>query len=49
LIVVLTDPAVVTGQFREFYYRLYGPDRWENEFRRNASLIVAKNRAVLQR
>ena len=41
--------TVADDEFRAFYHQLYGPMQWEAVYGRNVSLVVARNRAVLER
>ena len=41
--------TVADDEFRAFYHRRYGPMQWEAVYGRNVSLVVARNRAVLER
>lgn len=41
--------TVADDEFRAFYHQRYGPMQWEAVFGRNVSLIVARNREVLER
>lgn len=41
--------TVSDDQFRAFYHERYGAMQWEAMFGRNVSLVVARNRGVLER
>lgn len=41
--------TVSDDEFRAFYHQRYGPMQWEAVYGRNVSLVVARNRAVLER
>lgn len=41
--------SVSDDEFRAFYRTLYGNDTWEISYGRNVSLVVVRNRAVLDR
>ena len=41
--------SVSDAEFREYYYKLHGGGKWEEDMRRDVSLVVVKDRSVLQR
>lgn len=41
--------TVADDEFRSFYHQRYGAMEWEAVFGRNVSMVVARNRAVLER
>jgi len=41
--------SVGDDEFRAFYHKRYGALQWEAVFGRNVSLVVVRNRAVLER
>lgn len=41
--------SISDNEFRAFYRKMYGNATWELTYGRNVSLVVVKNRAVLDR
>jgi len=44
-----TIRTINDAEFRDFYYSRYGAQRWEEKYERNATVIITRQRDILNR